>query len=118
MDSFSKSENKQLRAAASIAYERELAAALAQLERQFVDWHAGQLSPFDLSDAIHKFHDGTARRLYVFYAGKPALCVAHALATGVLSEQEVSNDLASKLQSMVEFFRTEWPVVESRESAV
>src|SRR5690349_2784299 len=115
MDSFSKSEGKQLRALASLAYERELSAALAQLEGQFVDWRAGKLSPFELSDAIHKFHDGTGRQLYVFYTGKPALCVAHALATGVLSEQEVSKDLASKLQSMVEFYRTEWPQVESRE---
>jgi hypothetical protein len=46
------------------------------------------------------------------------MCVGHALATGVLSEQEVSNDLASKLQGMVEFFRADWPDVESRESAV
>ena len=106
MDSFSKSESKQLRALASLAYERELFAALAQLERQFVDWRAGKLSSFDVSDAIHKFHDGTARQLYVFYSGKPAPCVAYALAAGVLNEQELPKDLASRLQSMVAFYRT------------
>ena len=118
MDSFSKSESKALRALASLAYERELSAALAQLQGQFDDWLAGKLSPFDLSDFIHKFHDSTARQLYTFYSGKPAPCVAYALTTGVLSEQEVSKDLASKLHDMVEFYRTEWPQAESRQPAV
>lgn len=118
MESFSKSESNQLRALAGIAYERELTAALGRLQGQFADWRAGQLSPFALSDAIHAFHNVTARDLYVFYRGKPSPCVAHALATGVLSEQEVPPGLASKLRGLVEFYRTELPRLDSREPVV
>ena len=118
MESFTKSERKQLRTLAGIAYERELAAALAQLDGRFADWRAGKLSPFELSDALHQFHNGISRDLYSFYGGNPAICVAHGLAAGVLPAAEVPGDLAAKLRSLVEFYRTGSPPVESREPAV
>ena len=83
MDSFSKSQSKHLRALTGIAHERELAGALIELEAQFAEWRAGRLSSFDMSDVIHAFHNGRARQLYIFYVeGRPATCVAHALANG------------------------------------
>jgi hypothetical protein len=119
MDSFSKSQSKHLRALAGVAHERELAAALTELEAQFVEWRAGRLSAFDLSDAIHAFHNGRARQLYVFYVeGRPAPCVAHALANGTLREAEIPSELGAKLTGLVEFYRSELPAIESRTPVV
>src|SRR6266540_4029035 len=41
MDSFEKAQRKELRRLAGLAHERELAIALAALEAQFHEWHAG-----------------------------------------------------------------------------
>ena len=118
MEQFSKSERKDLRALAGIAYERELARALTQLEADFASWHAGERSPFDVSDAIHEFHNGIARELYVFYGGNPSTCVAHALATGVLRSDEVASQLAAKLSALVEVYRAEPSRAEFNDPAV
>ena len=53
-----------------------------------------------------------------FYGAEPALCVAHGLATRVLSAADVPSELAAKLRSLVELHSTEAPPVESRDPAV
>ncbi len=62
-DRFTKSERKELRRLAGLAYERELAKALEALEESFGQWRKKKISAFELSDCIHKFHNGTARNL-------------------------------------------------------
>ena len=119
MEPLSRRERKELRELAGIAWERELAGALATLEDQFRAWRAGQLSPFALSEAIHKYHNGAARDLYVFYAGgHPEPCVARAIAAGLLARAEVSADLLRKLGTLVEFFETQAAEAASRAPAI
>ena len=118
MDTFTRSQRKELRRLAGLAYERELGVALAKLEARFADWRAGTLSPFDLSHALHEFHQGEARQLYNFYGGEPSACVAYALASGVLAGSEVSAELSSGLQRKVEFYRTELSTPEPQSPAV
>ncbi len=86
----SKAAKRQLRELAALAYERELSRELALLERAFQDWRQGRISPFELSDLIHRFHNGPSRELYSFYhLGDNHLAVANALGAGVLDESEV-----------------------------
>lgn len=63
MEQFTRAERKELRRLAGLAYERELAHELTTIEAAFRAWRAGELSPFDLSDRIHAFHNGVARDL-------------------------------------------------------
>lgn len=99
------SKRKTLRRLAGVAYERELRKELMQLHDQFHDWLKERLDAFALSDAIHEFHDGVARQLYVFYTwGKPEMQVARAVAHQVLSRDEVPGPILEELSSLIEFF--------------
>jgi hypothetical protein len=64
----SKAERKELNRLVDLAYSRALSAELEKLYSLFADWRGGDLDPFDLSAAIHRFHDGPARDLYKLYA--------------------------------------------------
>lgn len=102
------SSRKILRGLAGTAYERELRSELMSLHDQFHDWLKDRMDAFDLSDAVHKFHDGAARELYVVYTwGKPEMQVARAVARGVLSRDEVPEAILDQLQSLIEFFEEE-----------
>ncbi len=108
MQTITRSERKVLRRLADVAYARELGQELTRLEAGFGEWRAGRLSPFALSDLIHRFHDGDARDLYAMYTrSHPEQIVARALAAGLLAPDEVPGDCGSKLAASVEFFRQE-----------
>jgi hypothetical protein len=112
---FTRAERRQLRELAGLAWDRELGAELAELEAAFGEWRAGDISPHELSDRIHRFHNGAARDLYVLYTMRshPSELVARAVAAGVLSENDVPAELLAALASAVEFYRTDWSAVET-----
>lgn len=96
---FTKSERKELRRLAGLAYERELAKALEPLEENFRQWRKKKTTTFELSDLIHKFHNGIARDLWGFYETEHAeLSVRHAIAEGIILETEVSPGILEKLK--------------------
>lgn len=95
---FTKLELKELRRLAGLAYERELNKALEALEESFRQWRKKKMSAFELSDLIHKFHNGIARDLWSFYTAGPAeLNVKHAIAKGVILKNEISPGILEKL---------------------
>jgi hypothetical protein len=64
------------------------------------------MSALDLSDRIHKFHNGPSRDLYSLYTGAdPAMIVARAIAMGFLDEKSLSDALHSKLAEQIDTFR-------------
>ena len=96
---FTKLERKELRRLAGVAYERELAKALESLEEDFKRWRKNKISAFELSELIHKFHNGVARDLWSFYTAGPAeLNVKHAIADGVILKTEISTGILEKLK--------------------
>jgi hypothetical protein len=105
MDSFGKAQRKELRRLAAVAHERELGTTLAALQVQFQEWHAGKLDVHGLSDAIHQFHNGVARDLYVTYTRlEPRVAVAQAVARKILRDDEVPPMLREGLQSLITFY--------------
>lgn len=95
---FTKSERKELRRLVALAYERELAKALGELDKSFRRWRMSKISAFELSDRIHKFHNGGARDLWSFYeTGHTELCVKHAIAENIILKSEVSQGILEKL---------------------
>ena len=108
MESITKHEHKQLRRLAGVAYGRELSRALAELDVAFGEWKAGRMSPHELSDAVHRFHDGVARDLYGLYTRlDPAHTVARALAIKLLAAEEVAPDLRGKIGPRIEFYASD-----------
>jgi hypothetical protein len=103
---FTKAQRKRLRELCALAHERELSGELARLEAAFRRWRASELDAFELSDRIHRFHDGPARELFLRYEGSDvALVVASAMQRGVLSEADAGADVADLLRSRVELFQ-------------
>ncbi len=82
-----------------MAYERELAKALGLLEGNFRQWKKNKITAFELSELIHKFHNGIARDLWSFYTtGHAELNVKHAIAEGIILETEIGPGILEKLK--------------------
>ena len=95
---FTKSERKELRRLAGLAYKRELAKTLESLERKFGQWKKNKITAFELNDFIHKFHNGIARDLWSFYTnGDNRMIVAHAIAKGIILKTEINPGISEKL---------------------
>jgi flavoprotein len=94
MNELSKTARKAIRDAASIAYKRELTEELRDVAEAVDRWRAGTLNVFDLSDAIHEFHQAAARELFKQYeAGSnsvPDFAVAAAVLDGFMKLEEIA----------------------------
>jgi len=93
-----KTERSRLRQVASVAYERELSRALVELETEFRRWRGGEINAFDLSEAIHEFHQGPSRDLFSKYdPSNLEMVVAQAIHEGSISEDEAGSALLEYL---------------------
>lgn len=98
LQTYPKALRHELRVLAQRAYERELNHSLTELRSHFQRWQAGELNAFDLSDRIHKFHQGSSRELYTRYTQLDAeVLVVRALQEGLLEENELSTELLRAL---------------------
>ena len=100
-----KAQRRRLRELAELAYERELSRELSDLEADFSRWRSGETNAFDLSEAIHTFHQGAARELFSRYGGSSQeLVVAQAIHAGVITRDEagavVLKHLAGHLRAL------------------
>jgi hypothetical protein len=108
-DSWSKKQGRELRELQGLAWERELEETLRQLREDFDSWRKGDISAFELSDQIHRFHDGRSRELFNWYSGSlEVFWIAHAVAKGVIDESELSEDLRTELNEDIAVFRERW----------
>ena len=100
------SSRKAIRDAASVAYERELAAELEEVAQAFIEWKAGRLNAFDVSEAIHEFHQGASRELFKRYeAGStslPDFALASAVIAGFLELEEIASPGRDHIAKVVE----------------
>ncbi len=103
MRPLSDSIRKRLRAAAAEAYRRELDRALEPLHAAFEQWRRGELSGFDLSDTIHRFHQGANRELYLRYTdGDSLFAVAGAIHARIMRLDELHPDLLPVMEPVLE----------------
>jgi hypothetical protein len=101
-----KKQKAELRRLAGLAHERELAAAIGELELEFERWRKGEIGVFALNESIHKFHHGISRDLYTLYDPRNAeLVVPGAIARGTLAEREVDPSLLHNLAELIQFGR-------------
>lgn len=96
-----------LREFAERAHEAELREALKPLAEAFKRWERNELDSFELSDLIHRFHQGPAREVHVRYAtsiSHLALPVAHAIVSGPLDRATVPPELLDHLAREIYFY--------------
>ena len=98
-----KAQRRELRRIAGLAYERELATALTAVEEDFRRWRAGEIGPHDLNEAIHRFHQGPNRHLWLQYSDGPVEFAAlRGVQSGVVSESEVAPDVLELIKPRLE----------------
>ncbi|OGQ93983.1 MAG: hypothetical protein A2521_04355 [Deltaproteobacteria bacterium RIFOXYD12_FULL_57_12] len=104
---YDKPTRKRFRKLTAIAHERELAGALQKLHDQFDAWQARKIDAFELNDRIHLFHQKTARELWKMYDNTvdEDLLVSRALKLGLLTEDEIGEDLIEQLGPMIGFWQ-------------
>ena len=88
------------------AQERELEDELRKLDQKFKKWKKGKIDAFTLNHKIHKYHNGASRDLYKKYRDEELLdlVVGKAIASGILKEEEVEEDLLKILEVLIERF--------------
>ena len=66
---FTRSEKKRIRQLAGLAWDRGLRIELRKIAVAIEEMESGRLTPFDVTDLIHRFHNGAARDLYKQFSG-------------------------------------------------
>ena len=96
-----------LREAVDLAYSRDLAIELGKVEEDFRKWRVGEIDEFELTENIHKYHNGPAKDLFGKYVGNPFIdnLTASALIDGLISSDEVPAELVEFLRPCVERVR-------------
>jgi hypothetical protein len=97
-----------LRECAAAAHEEELRRALLPVSEAFGRWARSELGSGELSETIHRFHQGPARELWVRY-NTPNLetAVAFAITTGVLGRESIPAELLEHLAGALRFYEEE-----------
>jgi hypothetical protein len=97
-----------LREYAAAAHEEELRRALLPVAEAVRRWERKELDSGELSEIIHKFHQGPARELWVRYnATHLEMTVAFAITTGVLSRDAIPAELLEHLTGPMRFYEEE-----------
>jgi hypothetical protein len=102
-----KAQKKELRALLDTGWERSLATELRKLDESFADWRSGKVDSFELSERIHRFHNGPSRDLYSRFTirGMDQVTVAALIVDGVLEAREVSDGLLQALSDQMQSIR-------------
>ena len=94
-----------LREHAGAAHEEELRQALLPVSEAFGRWAKRDLSSGELSEIIHRFHQGPARELWVRYnTSDLEMPVAFAITTGVLARETIPAGLLEHLAGALRFY--------------
>jgi hypothetical protein len=95
-------QKRRLQELGQIAYERDLSTELTRLEREFRRWRAGEINVFEVSEAIHAFHQGPSRELFGRYTGARAdIVVAGAIKRGTISREEAGPNVVQVLDPLL-----------------
>jgi hypothetical protein len=108
MDAMAKSAiRRELSELRAKAWEAELGEALLPLADLFDAWRRGEASAFDLSDAIHRFHDGDSREIWKKHQWNDTeMLLAEALADGYLRREQITDRVYAILEPSVEHLQS------------
>src|SRR3989442_2405324 len=94
-----------LREYAAVAHEEELRRALLPIAEAFKRWERAELDSGELSEIIHKFHQGPARDLWVRYnTAHLEMAVAFPITTGLFSRETIPAEMLDHLARPLRFY--------------
>ena len=92
LNELTKGDRKLVRELAGIAWERRLRDELLKIGVFISEMTTGKLSPFEVNDCVHQFHNGISRELFNMYsASDPWFAVCRAHYDGVLTDEDFVN---------------------------
>ncbi|MCU0720544.1 MAG: hypothetical protein MUC83_12620 [Pirellula sp.] len=92
LNELTKRDRKLVRELAGIAWERRLRDELLKIGEFISEMTTGKLSPFEVNDCVHQFHNGISRELFTLYsASDPWFAVCRAHYDGVLTDEDLVN---------------------------
>ncbi len=101
---FTQSENRFVRELAVLAWERQLRLELAKIGDAIGRMSDNQMSPHDVNDLVHEFHNGISRDLFNrFSSNKPWLAVCRAHYDCVLTDGDIAG-ASEKIQHGINEF--------------
>jgi hypothetical protein len=96
---YSKAVYKKMKELSGKAYERELRGEMEKLAEQFQLWRDNQIDTWDLKEAVHKFHNGPARKLYGRYTDlSPEQVLPYALHKGLVAYEELPEEIIDEMR--------------------
>ncbi len=104
MNGYNKKTKKEISRLAGLAHERELEKALSDLNLKFKQWENKELTPFELDDEIHQFHNKTSREIFKKYNSHDMkdYFVAIAIANSTIEKDEVDLEAYQELEFLIE----------------
>jgi hypothetical protein len=105
MDDVPRHIKRPVRDLASRAYEEALRLELRALHEAFGRWERRELSSSGLSDLIHEFHDGPARKQWAAHADRRMAdaIVASAIVDGLIDRSAIALDVLDHLAPLLRF---------------
>ena len=101
-----KSQRRRIRELAATAYDRELSRELGSVEEEFGRWRRAEIDAYELTQRIHRFHQGPNRSLHSIYTSSDLeMVVGAAIAKGILTEQEAGPEIVRLLENWIDFTR-------------
>ena len=105
-EALTKKTRKKLKELKLLAYQRELDEHLSKLLLKFNDWKKKKITAMVLRDHIYDFDNGPAKKISGFYDYfDDHICVAKAVASGILKKEEVPDDILELIDSSIESFK-------------
>jgi hypothetical protein len=105
MQQIPKRVKRMIREHAGRAWETEMRAALGQLAERFDAWRADALSTDELDQAVHHYHNGTAREIWKRYQqGDPLWALAIAVARGVIDLDSLPPEVLAQVEPLITLF--------------
>ncbi|QDU98487.1 hypothetical protein [Lignipirellula cremea] len=99
-----KANRKFRRKLGAIAWERELRFEILKLGDAIRAMEAGELTPFEVNDRIHEFHQGASRDLESrFLESDPGIAVYRAYYDGFLTEEDLAGATDEALETLHRF---------------
>ena len=114
---FTKSERKTIRKLAELAWERQLRSELHKIAIAITDMDKEVLSPFEVNQKIHAFHNGVSRELFNRYSDSlPWFPVCRAHYDKVLSDDDLM-DASDKIRNGISKFAKDFVFINELESS-
>lgn len=96
---YSKAAYKKMGELSKMAYERELRGEIEKLAEQFQLWRDNRIDIWDLEEAVHKFHNGPARKLYARYRELSSEQVLpYALHKGFVAHEDLPEEIVEEMR--------------------